>query len=87
MGFVPTTATAFRFFEPITAPTPDRPAARCISFMIAAISTCFSPAGPMHATLASSSVSARRASVVSGTHLPQRCVASRNSMRSSLIQT
>ena len=59
---------------------PERPAARCISFMIAAISTCFSPAGPMHATLASSSVSARRASVVSGTHLPQRCEASRNSM-------
>ena len=33
---VPRTAIAFRFFEPITAPTPERPAARCRSFTTAA---------------------------------------------------
>src|SRR5260370_628917 len=46
---VPRTATAFRFFEPITAPTPDRPAARCLSLMMQAKRTRFSPAGPMQA--------------------------------------
>ena len=38
---------AFRFFAPITAPTPERAAARCLSFMIAAINARFSPAGPI----------------------------------------
>jgi hypothetical protein len=33
---VPRTAIAFRFFEPATAPTPERPAARCRSFTMAA---------------------------------------------------
>jgi len=44
---VPRTATAFRFFEPITAPTPERPAARCRSLTMAENSTLFSPARPM----------------------------------------
>ena len=34
----------------MTAPTPLRPAARCLSFMMQAKRTSFSPAGPMHAT-------------------------------------
>ena len=33
---VPRMATALRFFEPITAPTPERPAARCRSLTTAA---------------------------------------------------
>ena len=33
---VPWTATAFRFFEPMTAPTPERPAARCRSLTMQA---------------------------------------------------
>jgi hypothetical protein len=32
----PRTATAFRFFEPMTAPTPERPAARCRSLTMQA---------------------------------------------------
>ena len=47
---VPRTAMALRFFEPMTAPTPLRPAARCLSFMMQAKRTSFSPPGPMHAT-------------------------------------
>ncbi len=34
--FVPRTAMALRCFEPITAPTPERPAARNLSFTMAA---------------------------------------------------
>ena len=34
--FVPRTATAFRFLEAITVPTPERPAARCRSLIIPA---------------------------------------------------
>ena len=38
---------ALRFLLPITAPTPERPAARCRSLTTAANSTWFSPAPPM----------------------------------------
>jgi hypothetical protein len=53
----PLTTTAFKFLEPITAPTPARPAARPLSFMIDENKTRFSPAGPIQATLALGSVS------------------------------
>ncbi len=82
---VPLTITAFKFFEPITAPRPDLPAALSLSFIIAANNTSFSPAGPMQATFASSSFSLRSVSVVSKTFLPQRCEASFNSTTSSFI--
>ncbi len=54
---VPRTAIAFRFFDPITAPTPERPAARCRSLTTAAYSTWFSPAPPMLETRTSGSCS------------------------------
>ncbi|MPM94275.1 hypothetical protein SDC9_141421 [bioreactor metagenome] len=76
---VPLTTIALRFLEPITAPTPLRPAALWSSFMMLAKRTLFSPAGPIHATLASGSCFARRAAVVSGTFLPQRSDASHSS--------
>jgi hypothetical protein len=49
------TSTAFRFFEPITAPMPPRPATparwrRVESLATMANFTSFSPAGPMVAT-------------------------------------
>jgi hypothetical protein len=49
-SFVPLTAMAFRFLEPITAPKPLRPAARVLSLIIQAIFESFSPAIPMDAT-------------------------------------
>ena len=56
----------------MTAPAPPRPAARCSSFMTQASRTCFSPAGPMHETLMSSSPnSARMASCVWSESRPQ----------------
>ena len=45
----PHRAIAFRFFDPITAPTPPRPAWRP-SLLIVAKRTRFSPAVPMDAT-------------------------------------
>ena len=51
---VPRTTMALSCLEPMTAPTPERPAARPMSFITALILTRFSPAGPMHMTLASS---------------------------------
>ena len=81
-GFrLPRTATALRFLEPMTAPTPERAAARCLSLMIAAMRARFSPAGPMQATLTSSAVSRLMASSVWWVSRPQRSVASRNSPR------
>ena len=49
---LPFITIAFKFFEPITAPTPDLPAARCLSLITQAIFTSFSPAGPIQATFA-----------------------------------
>jgi len=46
----PLIAIAFKFFDPMTAPTPFLPAA-LISLMIADILLKFSPAGPMQAIL------------------------------------
>ena len=82
----PRTTTAFRFLDPMTAPTPARPAARSRSFMMAANSTCFSPAGPITAVLALAWVSPRRASSVSWVVLPHRWPAGRSSARSPSIQ-
>src|SRR2546425_10579113 len=44
---VPRTAIALTFFEPITAPTPERPAARDLSLMTQATRLRVSPAGPI----------------------------------------
>ena len=44
------TTIAFKFLDPITAPTPDLPAARSVSFIIAAIRERFSPPGPIFKT-------------------------------------
>ena len=84
---VPRMATALRFLEPMTAPTPDRPAARCLSFMMQANRTRFSPAGPMQATRAlGTPSSARMPSSVADTVLPQKARASRSCTSSSEIQ-
>ena len=48
IGCWPSAMTALRFFAPMTAPTPPRPATRCWLTM-AAKRTRFSPAGPMTA--------------------------------------
>jgi hypothetical protein len=48
---LPLTATAFRFFAPMTAPRPQRPPKLCLSTATQAIATLRSPAGPTHATL------------------------------------
>ena len=48
--FVPRTAIALRFLLPITAPTPERPAARCKSLTIAEYKTPFSPERPIEET-------------------------------------
>src|SRR4030042_1194388 len=50
---LPFTAIALSFFEPITAPSPERPAALPLLFITAAIRHFFSPEGPMQATSSS----------------------------------
>jgi hypothetical protein len=83
---VPRTAMAFRFFEPITAPMPPRPAARMSSRMMA-YEVRFSPASPITATrIASSPTSWRIISCALKGFFPQRWEASRISTRSSSIQ-
>ncbi len=82
---VPLTATAFRFLDPMTAPTPDRPAARSLSLIIAAIRDNFSPAGPIAKIFAFLPWASFRISVVSETTFPQRCDASLISTFSSSI--
>jgi hypothetical protein len=81
-GCVPRAATALRFLAPITAPTPERPAARCLSLMMQAVRARRSPAGPMEQTLASAWVSALSPSSVSCVVLPQTAWAGRISARS-----
>ena len=84
---VPRTTMALRFFDPITAPTPDRPAARSISFTTAAYRTPFSPARPIEATRTSLSPRRSRKVVsVSHTDLPHRSDASLSSA-SSLVMS
>ena len=75
--FVPLATMAFNFLEPITAPTPPRPAALCLSVIIAARLIIFSPAGPMQATCAFSSVALISSSVVTSVSFPQTLEASR----------
>ena len=83
---VPRTTTALRFFDPITAPTPDRPAALSISFTIAAYKAPFSPAKPMEATRTSLSPRrSRRVVSVSHTDLPHKSDASFSSTSSLVI--
>ena len=72
---LPFTTTAFRFLLPITAPTPDLPAARCRSFIMDANRTFLSPAGPIQATFAFISVSDSSISVVLWVSFPQRWTA------------
>ena len=73
LRFVPRTATALRFLEPITAPMPVRPLARLPMFMIAASRTSFSPDGPIAATsIRGSPSSALTVSTVSVVVLPHR---------------
>ena len=82
---VPRTAIALRFLEPATAPTPERPAARCRSLTMAANSTWFSPALPMLEMRSSGSWWAFfSASSVFQTLWPHRWLASRSSAWSSL---
>ena len=80
----PSTATALSFFAPMTAPTPERPAARPLSFITQAVRARFSPPGPMQATRASGCVASRTMFSVSSTIFPHRCFASRTSTVSSL---
>ena len=53
-------AIAFRFFEPITAPIPERPTCLLRSFVTLASTVISSPAGPMEDTRTSSSWSSSR---------------------------
>ena len=76
---LPDNATALRFLEPMTAPTPPRPACRP-SLLMVANRTRFSPAVPTAATrTASLPSSARMAASVSAALRPQSRLASRNS--------
>ena len=70
---VPRTATALRFFDAITVPTPERPAARCRSLMIAEYRQPASAERPTQATRSCGSLYfSWRSSSVSHTDLPQR---------------
>ena len=83
----PLAPTAFRFFDPMTAPIPVRPAAWCRSCMTQALTTKRSPARPIAAQRAlSSPTSALRASSICTTSLPHTFFASRISTSSSVIQ-
>ena len=68
---LPWTATALSFLEPMTAPSPERPAARPLLFITEAMRASFSPAGPMQATCRSLPCSCLRISSVSKVSLPQ----------------
>src|SRR6056297_1057740 len=83
---VPLTVIALRFLEPITAPTPDLPAALSSSFIIAAILLRFSPPGPIVRTLVPLVASLVGSFVVSDTYLPHTLEASFNSTLSSSIE-
>ena len=76
---LPDNAMAFRFLEPMTAPTPPRPACRP-SLLMVAKRTRFSPAVPTEATLAVGLPSSARTAVsVSAALPPHRWRASRSS--------
>ena len=77
MGVLPLAARAFRFLDPITAPTPEPPAAFALSVMMHAERTRFSPAGPMPETRTSlSPCSSLMDLSASQVVAPQRCDAS-----------
>ena len=81
---VPRTATAFRFFDAITVPTPERPAARCLSFMIAEYRQPCSAVRPIQAMrICGSWWVWRTISSVSQADLPQMPSAERSSALSS----
>ena len=83
---VPRIATAFKFFEAITVPTPERPAARCLSFMTAAYRQPASAVRPIQAIrICGSWWVACRISSVSQADLPQMASAERSSTLSSCI--
>ena len=83
---VPRTATALSFLAPITAPTPERAAARPRSLMMPLIRDSFSEAGPMQAIRIFLSPAAVWMAVsVSTVSLPQSWAASFNSILSSFI--
>ncbi len=88
MGTLPSprTATALSFFEPMTAPRPERPAAEPLCVIIAEMSESFSPAGPMAMTLVSLPCSSLKVSSVSKVLFPQRRAASRSSALPLLIK-
>jgi len=85
-GCVPRAAIALRRLAPITAPSPDRPAALPLSVITQAISDCCSPAGPtMPALMRGSPSSSLSRSSACQVVRPHRCEASRSSTRPSLI--
>ena len=73
---LPLTTTALSFLEPMTAPTPERPAARPLSFMMQEMRESFSPACPMDATCVPLPWRSIRMSSVSLLSRPQRSDAS-----------
>ena len=84
---LPWTATALRFFDPITPPTP--PAEWDTELTTMAMGARFSPAWPMAATVQSAPISWLISRVVRRMPEPHRGVASRISTRASriMIQT
>ncbi len=82
---LPRTATALSFLEPMTAPTPERAAARPRSLMIPLIRDSFSEAGPMQAMRIFRSPAADWMAVsVSTVSRPHRCAASFSSILPSV---
>ena len=78
---------ALRFFDPITAPGPVRPAWRPPSLLMLANLTSFSPAGPMQATRVRLPKRALTAASVSDVDRPIRSEASRKSTRPSWTES
>ena len=79
MRFLPSSTTALRRLEPITAPRPERAAILPLSVQMPDMSESFSPAGPMSATRAVGEVSCTSISSDSTASLPQKRPASRSS--------
>ena len=84
---VPRTAIAFRFFDPMTAPGPVRPACLPPSLLMLAKRTRFSPAGPMQATLRLCPKRCFTANSVCEVVSPTRSDASRSSTSPSSIDS
>ncbi len=84
--FLPRTARALRPFDPMTAPIPERPAARPLFVITADIKEILSPAGPIQATRRSLPCSPFNRSSVSWVSFPQINCASRSSALPSSIK-